>query len=78
MDSQYCYSRVKSLRDSEFMYDQRVFCERLTRHLCEHPGVLCYYEKHYGSIKYIDGSKSKWYVEDTMIDHIRDSVHSKS
>lgn len=40
MESQFCYSRVKDLSNSEFMYDQRVFSERLTKHLSENPGVL--------------------------------------
>lgn len=78
MYSEYCYSRVEDLSNEEFMYDTRVFSERLTIHLRENPGVMAYYEKHFGNIKYINGLKSKWYVEDTIVDHIGDSIASKS
>ena len=59
------------------MYDPRVFAERLTRHMDQSPGVLSFYEKHYGNIKYIDGLKSKWYVEDTILEYITQSLTSK-
>lgn len=78
MHSEYCYSRVEGLSNTEFMYEDRVLSERLTRHLSENPGVMGYYEKNYGNVQYIDGLKSKWYVEDTIIEHIRNSIDSKS
>ena len=78
MFSEYCYSRVENLSSTEFMYEDRVLSERLTRHLLENPGVMGFYEKNYGNILYINGLKSKWYVEDTLIAHITNSINSKS
>lgn len=78
MYSEYCYSRIDALSKTEFMYDTRVFSERLTRHLKENPGVMSYYEKHFGNIKYINGLKSKWFIEDSMIGFIRDSINAKA
>lgn len=74
MFSEYCYSRVENLSNTEFMYENRVLSERLTRHLLENPGVMGYYEKTFGNVQYINGLKSKWYVEDTLIGHIKNAI----
>lgn len=78
MYSEFCYSRADDLSNVEFMCDPRVFSERLSTHLKESSGVMAFFEKNYGNVKYINGLKSKWYVEDTITEHIRDSIKSKS
>lgn len=60
------------------MYDPRIFSQRLKHHLNENPGVISHYEARFNNISYINGLKSKWYIEDTIIEHIRQSVKSKS
>jgi adenylate kinase family enzyme len=72
------YSRADGLAEYDFMADPRVFSERLTAHLAEKPHVLSFYEDHFGNAKYVSGLKSKWYVEDTIIDHIRSSLKSRA
>ena len=78
MYSEQCYNRADGLTKYDFMVDPRVFSERLTTHLAENSHVCSYYEQHYGSVKYINGLKSKWYVEDTILEHVRDALLSKS
>jgi hypothetical protein len=56
------------------MFDDRVFAERMSRYLRETPNVVSFYENHYGNIRYVNGNKSKWYIEDFVLNHIKNSI----
>lgn len=78
MYSEKCYSRADGVSNYSFMIDPRIFSQRLTKHLDEKSDVLSFYEHNFGNVKYINGLKSKWYVEETVIEHIRSSLNSKA
>lgn len=78
MDSEKCYDRVKSLSTTEFMYENRVMAERLDQHFTYKARVIGHYEHKYGNVQYINGLKSKWFVQEKILTHIRNSIACKS
>ena len=77
MYSEVCYERVESLSNTEFMYDPRIFSQRLRMHLQENPGVIAHYKLKYSNIRYINGLKSKWFIEDSVINSLTNVIISK-
>jgi len=59
------------------MFDPRIFSQRLKMHLHENPGVIAHYESKFSNIRYINGLKSKWFIEDSVVNHLTSVIKSR-
>jgi hypothetical protein len=71
------FSRTEAGQDTDFACNRQILKKRLQFQSENKPQVLYFYQKYYNSVTYIDGCKSRWFIQDLALEAIQNNIKSR-
>ena len=75
LDPKVCYQRAKD--DDSFGYINDILKQRIENTLVHQPQVSIFFQKYFNSLKNIDGSRSRWFVEHTCLETLEQTLKAR-
>jgi adenylate kinase family enzyme len=71
------YNRTVGRSQNEFDCDRSIMVRRLTHQAASVPETAFFYNKYYNSLVPVDGTKSRWYMEDLALESLEKVIKAR-
>jgi hypothetical protein len=71
------FKRTQADSADNFECMRSILSQRIRYHELNTPHVLGFFQRYYNSLTEIDGSKSKWFMEDRAMQAIQSNMHAR-